>query len=359
MKNTKEKRLYFLDNLKVFLTVLVITHHAGQAYGPTGGDWPIFNDTRAAILGPFFTINASFFMGLFFLISGYFVPASFERKGSRIFLKDRFILLGVPILLSIPLFILATGTAQVGHLWFLEHLLLYAVLYVMWQNIFSKQINYLLKKIAVSHILFFIVFLTLTTFIIRIFYPIDNWLTILGFFRMEMAHIPQYATLFIIGILSYRSKLFDTLPTKLGISSLLVGIVLSILYAFYFLHRNSLPVLFSDGGFTFQSLTWSLWETLMCLGLSFGLVTLFREKFNFQTNFMKILSQVAFIAFVIHVWIIVGLQMALADVALPPLIKFILVCIVGIPICFFVSVVIRGVISASIRMIKKNNYRPL
>ena len=32
------KRLLYLDNLKVCLTVLVIFHHAGQAYGD-GGDW--------------------------------------------------------------------------------------------------------------------------------------------------------------------------------------------------------------------------------------------------------------------------------------------------------------------------------
>ena len=31
------KRLYYLDNLKVCLTVLVIMHHAGQAYGNGGG----------------------------------------------------------------------------------------------------------------------------------------------------------------------------------------------------------------------------------------------------------------------------------------------------------------------------------
>ena len=31
-------RQYYLDNLKVFLTVLVIFHHAGQAYG-NGGGW--------------------------------------------------------------------------------------------------------------------------------------------------------------------------------------------------------------------------------------------------------------------------------------------------------------------------------
>ena len=30
-------RKHYLDNLKVFLTVLVIFHHAGQAYGDGGG----------------------------------------------------------------------------------------------------------------------------------------------------------------------------------------------------------------------------------------------------------------------------------------------------------------------------------
>jgi peptidoglycan/LPS O-acetylase OafA/YrhL len=39
MKTTHH--LYFLDNLRVALIVLVIAHHVGQAYGPTGGSWPI------------------------------------------------------------------------------------------------------------------------------------------------------------------------------------------------------------------------------------------------------------------------------------------------------------------------------
>lgn len=31
-------RLYFIDNLKIALIMLVVAHHAGQAYGP-GGWW--------------------------------------------------------------------------------------------------------------------------------------------------------------------------------------------------------------------------------------------------------------------------------------------------------------------------------
>src|ERR687886_361511 len=90
-------RLGYLDSLKLLLTALVIAHHAGQAYGPTGGRWPIFEPERAAILGPFFSVNAAFFMGLFFLISAYFPPVSFDRKGAARFLLERTIRLGGPL----------------------------------------------------------------------------------------------------------------------------------------------------------------------------------------------------------------------------------------------------------------------
>jgi hypothetical protein len=98
MTTSKTNRLYFVDYLRVGLTVLVIAHHAGQAYGPTGGTWPISNPTRSALLGPFFAVNPMFFMGLFFLASGYFVPFVYDRRGAATFLKGRLIRLGVPAL---------------------------------------------------------------------------------------------------------------------------------------------------------------------------------------------------------------------------------------------------------------------
>ncbi|HNT74899.1 MAG TPA: hypothetical protein PKH77_07760 [Anaerolineae bacterium] len=54
---TNGKRLIFLDNLRVALTMLLIAHHVGQAYGPTGGWWPVQETARAAVLGPFFALR--------------------------------------------------------------------------------------------------------------------------------------------------------------------------------------------------------------------------------------------------------------------------------------------------------------
>src|SRR5574337_352541 len=92
------KHLYFLDNLRVALITLVIAHHVGQAYGPTGGWWPIQETARVPVLGPFFTVNRSFFMSLFFMISGYFTVMSCDDKGPRAFLKSRLLRLGIPVL---------------------------------------------------------------------------------------------------------------------------------------------------------------------------------------------------------------------------------------------------------------------
>src|SRR5262245_19326225 len=99
-------RLEYLDSLKLFLTVLVIAHHVAISYG-AAGSWffieressPLFRD-----LGTLFTTtNQFYFMGLFFFISGYFTPGALDRKGARRFLRDRFIRLGIPLVLFVTL----------------------------------------------------------------------------------------------------------------------------------------------------------------------------------------------------------------------------------------------------------------
>ena len=51
------QRLYYLDNLKVCLTVLVIMHHAGQAYG-NGGGWA-YTPSNPAEFMPFASVLMS------------------------------------------------------------------------------------------------------------------------------------------------------------------------------------------------------------------------------------------------------------------------------------------------------------
>jgi glucans biosynthesis protein C len=91
-------------------------------------------------------VNMSFFMGLFFLISAYFVPSSLERKGAAKFMKDRLVRLGVPMLVFMfavfpVLGYLLFGRLEIGlgHLWFLELLLIFSAAYVAYWLIKSRR----------------------------------------------------------------------------------------------------------------------------------------------------------------------------------------------------------------------------
>ena len=73
-------RLYFLDNLRIYLTILVIFHHAALAYGG-GRSWYVGRDPMTDEISPIFLtlfdiINQSYFMSAFFLLAGYFTPLS-------------------------------------------------------------------------------------------------------------------------------------------------------------------------------------------------------------------------------------------------------------------------------------------
>ena len=156
--NNKIKRFFYLDNLRIYLTILVILHHATLAYGGNG-DWgvrDVITDEISPILFTFFNaLNQSYFMTAFFLLAGYFTPRSLERKGSKNFLVDRIIRLGIPLLvyttliINLNIFMITKWYLEVpfqfvwsyipGHLWFLQLLFIFALIYVIFK-LFKKEL---------------------------------------------------------------------------------------------------------------------------------------------------------------------------------------------------------------------------
>ncbi|MBI4784393.1 MAG: acyltransferase family protein [Oscillatoriophycideae cyanobacterium NC_groundwater_1537_Pr4_S-0.65um_50_18] len=369
-QTTPTSRLWFVDHVRVFLTLLVIAHHAGQPYGPTGGMWLIFNPERADILGAFFATNAAFFMGLFFLISGYFVPSAYDRKGAKAFLKKRFWQLGVPILFFAllvfpPIFYLAQpselsftqfffeiylgqGQIQVGHLWFLVHLLCYAVCYVLWRRMTKRKARLEPAQPALTSprhglIFAYLAALSIVTFAIRVPYPIDTWKGLLWIIPAEIAHLPQYASLFVIGIMAYHHDWFRRMPTQRGWIWLGIGLGATLLRYGYALFRDEwFPTrLIAGGGWNWRSLVWSTWEATICVGLCIGLLVLFRERINQPGKWGRILSANAYTVYLIHILVVIAVQFWVAPVSIPPLLKFLLVTLIGIPLCFLIGHFIR------------------
>jgi hypothetical protein len=56
--------MVFVDVLRVAVIVMVIAHHAAQAYGPTGATWPVTDPHPSDWFRPFYTVNAAVGMGL-------------------------------------------------------------------------------------------------------------------------------------------------------------------------------------------------------------------------------------------------------------------------------------------------------
>lgn len=96
-------RFYYLDLLRVFLTMLVFYHHSAVAFGASGGWYYISKETTTGLtqglLSASMGIDQSYFMSLFFFISAYLMPFSFDRKGMKSFIYDRLNRLGIPLLI--------------------------------------------------------------------------------------------------------------------------------------------------------------------------------------------------------------------------------------------------------------------
>ena len=348
----EKTRLYYIDHLRVFLTILVIAHHVGQAYGPTGGAWPVQEPARAALLGAFFTVNRSFLMSLFFMVSGYFMVGAYERGGPRAFLRSRLIRLGIPVLffvaITTPLRIFLFGERitswtrlfDAGHLWYLEHLLLFSLGYLLWRQLRRPRGAPAERRKSLPKLFAIIVFaqaVAVLSLLVRLWSPIDRWFNLLGFFKVAFADVPRDLGFFIAGVLAYPRGWFERYPTRKGMGWLAVGLAAAALwYAWDQYLGRFLPSVRET-----MDLIYPLWEIILCSGLCIGLLVLFRQVFTAQGALGCLLAENQYSAYFWHVLLIIPLQMALLGVQLPPLAKFALVTLVGVPLVFAWSHLVR------------------
>jgi hypothetical protein len=151
-ENGRPPRLHFLDNVKTFLTAVVVSFHINCAFGGCGDKWFLvigdYSCGFRSFANAFRLINQAYFMSLFFFISAYFTPASYDRKGRTAFLHDKGRRLWLPAMVAtftiVPACLvigwLSVGASPIyipfpGHCWFLFWLLILIMLTVpfgMW-----------------------------------------------------------------------------------------------------------------------------------------------------------------------------------------------------------------------------------
>ena len=362
-------RLFFLDHLRAALTILVVLHHLAVIYGANAAFYyvepPGPRDRLAFLLLLLFVLfNQAFFMGFFFLISGYFTPGSFDRKGPEVFFKDRLLRLGIPLAIyvlvlspiaSIGLYQMPSSLTHlppfswqqfpnllgVGPLWFAEMLLIFGLGYVIWrhnrgQTEPPERVYPPPSYLAVG---LFILALAASSYVIRIVVPLALTIPFFGF--PTLAYLPQYLSFFILGAIAFRRNWFQTIPGDLGKMGFVLAAVSTIVL---------FPLAFSGdflGNGHWQSAVYALWDSAFSVGMCLGLLTLFRRFFNRQSRSGRFLSQQAFTVYIIHIPVIVLMALALRGIQLESLLKFAMVALIGVPLCFVLASLVRKIPFAS------------
>ena len=329
------QRLYYLDNLKVCLTVLVIMHHASQAYGD-GGDWA-YTPSNPAEFMPwiwhFFSTNAAFFMGLYFFISGYFVPRSFDKQGSKQFIQKKMLRLGIPLLFMGAIISVLTGKLEIGHMWFVESLLVFCLIYALirkWVSPIDKTCN---SKPTIIGLLIISLLMGVGSYFIRQVSPQDHWIWPFGIIPlpMEPAHYLQYVMMFVMGVLAYRFQWLNKMSNGTGFTTLLIGVALAV--------GNYLR----DGG-AWNDFVWQwfgIYESLMCVFISFGLIWLFREFVSGTSRLWQWCAAQSYGAYVFHLLLMIVLQNIVDSIWMGAFGKFLFIGIVTTILSFGLTWIVR------------------
>jgi peptidoglycan/LPS O-acetylase OafA/YrhL len=362
--NAPRHPLYYVEWLRVVLISLVVAHHAGQAYGPTGGSWPVFEAERSALLGPFFAVNAGFLMGMLFFIAGYFVPGSIARKGTRRFVSARLVRLGIPsIIFGFGVFaLLGYGDlgegitfwsyywnvyigrwhVEFGHLWFVVHLLAYSIIYAAAARLLPSMSTHG-EKPAPGHwqLIGLVVIIAVIGGVVRIDYPQDQWVRIIGMIPAEPAHLPQYIIMFVVGTIAGRNAWFDRISSAVAYTWLGIGLAAAtLMYALGYLASYSGIHLLPG---QVMGIVFPLWEAVLCVGLSFGLIGYARDHWNHPNRWLTPLAGATYGVYLIHVFFVVGVNMALLGLPLPPFVKFLIVTALALLLSFSAIIALRKI----------------
>eukprot|EP01084_Bolivina_argentea_P090792 163524_1 len=326
---SKSSRLYFLDNLKTFLTAMVVAHHIMGSWYVVGSYYNSFLLFHTI----FQCINQSYFMPLFFLISGYFTPTSCDRKGNQQFIADKYKRLGIPFLIYTlligPALDLFNNKILIKHnnysyfpdegpCWFLAWLLIFNICYIIIHKtvpIYVMKFPSLLKLFIFGILLGIIqVIMFLLTGGQFIFMPIT------------IGSLPFNIVFFMAGVIGKRNEWLSLNSPMLTDNIIIIRVItiicVLILSGFWiYLYiinigygllpdKNESESDCSDVSYNYNitmvgaMIGLYVFAGICCFVFSLVLLQFSAIYLNFSNRFTKFLSECAYCVYLIHPWII-------------------------------------------------------
>ncbi len=348
-------RIYFLDNLRAFVILLVVVLHGSMTYMAYAPTWWYVLDPQNSL---FFTLLVLLIdipiMLVMFFVAGYFALPSLNKRGPGSFLKDKFIRIGAPWLVGALL--LAPPTAyliyytrtvpitlfqfwagefwgegyQQSVYWFLGVLLFFFLLLSLVYSLSSKLQSAQRHLSQPSWKLYagFWALMTLGMFLMNQLFPAaDTWYTRWYILVFQPLRVPLYIGYFILGLYAYLHGWFSESgyrPRLLPWTALtLLSSLLYLAYRMVIMPASPQPTILIQVGYA------ALFNTV-CLSALLAGVALFQQKANRTSPFWSTLAVSSYGIYFIHPLILYPLAYLFVPVALPLLLKAPLVIGLGL-----------------------------
>jgi hypothetical protein len=290
--------------------------------------------------------NAPTMMSIMFFIAGYFALAPLIKKGTKQFLKDKIIRLGIPFLLGVmmlaPLSRFMAYRSQgyrtnyfyywfseffkpqnftQYHFWFLGVLLLFFSILCLAYLIFRDKISSVDIKAEKLSPLFVFFFITLTTglyFVVNLFYSAD-YFTKLYVLEFQTVVFPIYAAYFILGIFAYKKDWFKdgykprALPWAITYIISLIIYIPTLIYVYQNLNAHHI---------VFLKLINDIANNLSIFSALFMLLAFFQKYLNGDQPYLKKISRSNYSTYLIHFSVVCVVAYVSINISLPLLLKF-------------------------------------
>jgi len=361
---------HFIARLRVLLTLLVVSHHAAIVYGGSGSwywrELPGSGAPASIALSLLCGVDQAFFMGFFFLLAGYFTPASLDRQGALRYLGGRALRLGLPLLVYGALLgpmtvalaatargrpfaatwqaLLAAGLWEPGPLWFAQALLLMALGAVAWRA--WRRLRGRPAWPAADAPLpaaaawwWSALGVGLAALVLRQWWPVGSeWA------HLQLGYFASYVFLFALGCAAAPGRWLqrlDAAQARRWRRIALRSFALLPLTGVAFGALRGAPVNYS-GGLGLPAIVYAFWEPLLAWGIIAALLVGLRQRCNTPSARWQALADNAYAAFVLHAPVLVAVSLLLRPWAGPALLKWLLAAALASVLSLALGAALRG-----------------
>jgi len=350
------ERLAYLDNLKSLLIAGIIAAHAVQGY-TLFGSWT-YQDVQEVTLSPvvemFFVVaavslGALFMMALFFLVSGLLTEDSLQRKGSRRFVTDRLLRLGVPFaiytLVVWPLVEFAvlgpflhlsfwdsfSDTDPVldnGPMWFVGVLLLYSLGLAAWRQGRPERRSRPPRPLRGWDLAMLATVVGVATFAIRTVMPADSNQPL----NLHLWAWPEYLAMFGLGVAASRNGWLRPVPRRLAKRCGLAAVIGAASAVALVLSADPLG-LDQDayyGGFRLTAFLSAMAEGMIAVSAPVWILWFVQRHLDGTGPLRRAMARSSYLAFMMQGPVLVALALLLRPVGMSGDAKALIVAVLGV-----------------------------